>query len=1515
LPVFSLPSVGNEGEPVTCEALAQSASGAPLTYTWDFGDGTLSSGQDLTIVQHTYTPVAARQPHYTVTLTVSDGTNSLSQSGSITINNEPPRIAAGPEQLTRVGQPVTFQGTATDPGGPTDIVSIQWDFDYDGLQFRADPAAAGNLTPTHIYTEPGIYVVMLQVTDRDGEVAQACTSVVVKAPSALLVDAGVGQDIEAGATATFAGRYDYPSGTVATANIAWDMNYDGQSFHPMITGTLTPSYVFSLPGSYQVALRVTADDGTTDMSVISVRVEAPVYQGPRADAGSDQTVRRGEPIVFHGSYIDPDGQVSAAQIAWDFNYDGQHVQPEVTGTLTPTWQYAQTGSYLVALQVTDEHGLTSVSTLHVTVTPRPLTVTITGESTLQAGDTVQFTGSCSDSGMPVTPAFLAWDFHYNSGGEVASQAETWTPWHTFPVPGTYTVALRVVSRAGDEGMGTMTVTVLPSSGLVVDAGPDQAVERGQDVAFSGSYSDPQAWVDSENIDWCFDYDGVHFQGDPSAHGTLTPTHSYRAPGIYLVALRVIDASGQVRLGTCYVTVGDPPPQVSLTGNGEVAEGEVASFQATAGDAVDASVPLTYEWDWDYDGVNFHADPSATGLVSVSHVYETAGIYQVAFLATDPWGTSTLTTLEVAVQDVPPTASVTCAGPTPEGTPVTFTISQVQDPDPTDSFTVWADWLGTGDFQLLSPQEIRVQADGSWSLQHVYDDSGNYTAVMRFQDREGAERDYTCPVVVTDVAPRANFGPSGGQAEIGVGVPLQFTDIQEPSHADWGAGFTYYYRVDDGPWQSSSSAEFVLPEYRVGQTYTVSAYLVDKDGGASPVYTSTVTVVDTWTVVTNEGTGWVALHWDGGGEAELGPDQYYVLPGAVTGLTALLETGEASYYLGTNGNWDRVEAASGVTGIFLAVATGVVSWGSNLTPAVGSAPWPGEVAVYDTGNVGEVRVPGGETGWGSSQVSIYARGDVGDLVGPGAEGVSGAEGQVLSFTHLRGSITGLDHIGSLVARGWLGTSLAEQVETNRGIDYLSAFGIGARVVVTRDFYAGDRGLVGQVGEGGIKGSLTAGGLSSLEVRGDVGQLKVLQLEGLLQVTAAGKVGLVYVGGASPQAEVTDPGNARGETLVTPLPANRLVNLQYFPWAGAFLIAQVLQPHERWAHYLYEKLGEWFHVGPSAEIPIEQILQLTPRVAGREAAALALLVQVYNGQVRREGIPRLSRCFTRLELLRYENVSALDGDWVNFMTFLGNVDRSLYGRNRENNRPLARPDPNHIHQGGLNDCWLVAPIINLAQFQPQKLTANGVGSIIQANNNNYSVTLGRERRRQTIHVQLTDVDILLLINPRDRQEPYERDGLLLPVLEKAYGLFQLSLRRAQRREVEDVVRELDGGTLAVEAPCENLTGDRYGIFLAPAHLLGIHFSNWLAYPRLDRYLRMGTDPQNPSILVACEWHWRRWNEGHVWAVVGYQHNNNDIGASVVTLRDPNPGGQNRDQVHLETKSLVDFWRTYVSLVHRV
>jgi ligand-binding sensor domain-containing protein len=120
--------------------------------------------------------------------------------------------------------------------------------------------------------------------------------------------------------------------------------------------------------------------------------------------------------------------------------------------------------------------------------------------------------------------------------------------------GIYTVFVEVCDAGDICAFDTLTVTV-DNVAPTVDVGPDQVVNVGESVNFSGVFADP-GLADTHVITWTF--------GDASLPllGILEPvTHSYDVPGVYTVTLTVADDDGGVGDDTLLVLVREAAPDL------------------------------------------------------------------------------------------------------------------------------------------------------------------------------------------------------------------------------------------------------------------------------------------------------------------------------------------------------------------------------------------------------------------------------------------------------------------------------------------------------------------------------------------------------------------------------------------------------------------------------------------------------------------------------------------------------------------------------------------------------------------------------------------------------------------------------------------------------------------------------------------------------------------------------------------------------------------------------------------
>lgn len=153
-------------------AASSDDDGAIVAYRWRFGDGASEEGASVT---HAW----ATDGSYTVSLEVEDDDGALGRtSRSVVIgsstNNRAPIAEAGPDLAGEVGEPVTFNGSASiDPDGDP-LVAYAWDF--------GDGATATTPQTTHTFASAGTYVVTLTVTDDGGLTGEDTTTVTIAPP-------------------------------------------------------------------------------------------------------------------------------------------------------------------------------------------------------------------------------------------------------------------------------------------------------------------------------------------------------------------------------------------------------------------------------------------------------------------------------------------------------------------------------------------------------------------------------------------------------------------------------------------------------------------------------------------------------------------------------------------------------------------------------------------------------------------------------------------------------------------------------------------------------------------------------------------------------------------------------------------------------------------------------------------------------------------------------------------------------------------------------------------------------------------------------------------------------------------------------------------------------------------------------------------------------------------------------------------------------------------------------------
>ena len=263
------------------------------------------------------------------------------------------------------------------------------------------------------------------------------------------------------------------------------------------------------------------------------------------------------------------------------------------------------------------------------------TASVGGPYSGDEGAQIAFSGDGNDAEDQPEQLTYEWDFDRQATfvADVSGVNLTSTS-HVYPDNGSFTVALRVKDTAlkvSSESTATVTVGNVPPN---ADVGGPYAVDEGSLLTF----------------EWDFTYDGATFNIDATGDDLTGPSTTYPDDGANTVALRVRDDETTSVESTAAVTISNVLPTPDAGGPYVVTAGDSLTYAGSATDP--GNDTLTYEWDFEYDGVTFDTSGGATDsgidLTGPSYTYTTDGIYTVALRVQDDEGASAVVTAQVTV---------------------------------------------------------------------------------------------------------------------------------------------------------------------------------------------------------------------------------------------------------------------------------------------------------------------------------------------------------------------------------------------------------------------------------------------------------------------------------------------------------------------------------------------------------------------------------------------------------------------------------------------------------------------------------------------------------------------------------------------------------------------------------------------------------------------------------------------------------------------------------------------------
>jgi gliding motility-associated-like protein len=669
------------------------------------------------------------------------------------------------------------------------LQSFSWDF--------GDGTSSTSPSPTHTWSQPGQYDIVLHYVDAEG--CSGTTNALVT-----IIDKPISLNFTGSPTTVCSGsavNFYSNLSTINTSSYSWDF---GDNTGP----STTPFHIYYTPGVYTVTLTASTAGGCTATATQTAYIT--VIGPPGTYGGHTNSCANRNLVTF--SYTSS----NATSLAWDFGDGSTSTTAGSVGQVQHS--YAQTGTYYLNLTATNGtctaqySDIVRVLTKQQPVLSAANAVCVNGSLNVQLaiarnpdavyygsyydytpqfyyadgtafGGTVTFTNPYD----PYTNGGFGWTLSGFAAGESGLYVVTNSfgfgctdESNTIPlvVKGSATAALTVVS----DGLCYQQPVVLKDASTV---GPGNSITSGL---------------------WNF--------GDGQTQALVVGgqvSHLYTNPGAYTASLSINDAGG------CLSSSGASVGTVSV-------DGPKASFAASATTMLFGSTlylynytnaygdgAVTYSWDF--------GDGSSSSFVSPSHVYAAPGTYTVTLTAAaGSSGAGSCSSVYTATIVVLPynshfqtTTGYVTSGACP---PV---LAQFQNTSYGYTSIAWNFGDGSTAGNVNSPS-------------HVYASPGTYTVTLSlYGPGGGLDAQYTDVVNVRQ--PSASLATTTPAVCLGTPVQLQAT-----AHG----ALSFLYDFGDGS-VASGGADAVAHVYAAPGDYSVQLVVTDtvgcSVGALSPVAVS------------------------------------------------------------------------------------------------------------------------------------------------------------------------------------------------------------------------------------------------------------------------------------------------------------------------------------------------------------------------------------------------------------------------------------------------------------------------------------------------------------------------------------------------------------------------------------------------------------------------------------------------------------------------------------------------------
>ncbi|MDB5202566.1 MAG: hypothetical protein JWQ27_1975 [Ferruginibacter sp.] len=789
------------------------SSPAPVSATWDFGDGTTANSIN-------GTKLYAAPGTYTVKLLSDFGACTDSAFATITVLPKPQAAFTG-NPLSSCTVPRTVNFTSTSIGA----ITYEWNF--------GDGGTSTLQNPSHVYSTPGNFSVTLVATNASG-----CTDTLTKADFVKIALPVVSiNNLPQLGCGPFSWTF---SSTLVSSEPAvsysWDFGDGGTS------ASANPTHIFAA-GDFTITVTITTASGCT--AAVTVPAGIRVGTKPSAnfvadpldvcanlpvnftdlstgtitewqwDFGDGATSAQQNPthnyddtgvftirlIVLNNGCADTlirtnyvhvkppiaiftpsincaapfttnftDGSIGADTWSWNFG-DGN-----TSNVPSPVHTYAATGTYGVSLTVTNAaSGCSFTRSQDLRIIHE--TADFTGDAIVCRNSAANFTAINSNAGNINS---YAWTF--GDGGTGTSR----TTAHTYTTPGIYDVSLITTDLNG------CTDTIIKTQFIRVNgpsAGFSPAV-AGSCLQSNVSFTDQSAGDGTHPIvQWVWDFGDGNIQ--TYTNGPFQ--HSYTTAGIYTVTLTVTDNAGCSDLFSMPNAITVSSPQAIFTASDtSTCPAHAISFSNTS-----TGPGLVYVW-------NF-GDGATSNLAAPTHNYATDGIYTVSLSITDQYGCTSSLVKTNYISISTPVAAFTMSDSVSTCPPlvVNFT-SQSQN-------AVSLNWdFGDGSSSQLS------------NPTHFYNIPGAYTIILTVTGQGGCTSTKQRTVVVRGPQGTFTYTPLAGCKPLQVNFSAITRDRT-----------SFIWDFNDGTTQATTDS-IITHIYTVPGIYVPKMILKDNNGCLVPV---------------------------------------------------------------------------------------------------------------------------------------------------------------------------------------------------------------------------------------------------------------------------------------------------------------------------------------------------------------------------------------------------------------------------------------------------------------------------------------------------------------------------------------------------------------------------------------------------------------------------------------------------------------------------------------------------------